>query len=812
MMTRTMVAAACVALFVGAPCAAVVASGETYTWTGAVDNTWNKADNWEGGKVFVSSLENDLVINKANAPIPAGLNAKTITFNAQVTQSYMGAGITVAEAIYCVAGGLQMQFTGNIELAGENVVFDLSGGSIGFHNTGSRQYVSGAGGLTLTKSGSGGGSLSAGAGCITYTFTGPFTIQNGVSHSISSYSPTLATKKIDVLEGAELSINATNLNPETELKIANSSFVTVAANVRQTIKALYLDGSKCAPGIWGNPNAVGVEHVTLRLKGTGTLLVTDQDGTFEDGVLWTGIERHWTAAANGNWATASNWAENEVPVDYDDVIIQSTATMSFPSTAPAIHNLTCEKAFTVANYGCKFLLAGDLTLKGGNFSFPWGGFTLLAGQHVIDTGAYSMNSRDMRIDGVGGLTKRGSGSINPTSATTNPHNLSFKGPLRIEGGVFGAQAAMNSATTNVVVTGETSILAIDGASVALNTNAVVRLENRGRIRVVSGNTLIVKELWIDGKKCAAGTWGLPSTSADHKTLRIINPGLVKVREGGDYEGGDLWTGRTCTWLGTVSSTWTAPDNWKDGEVAADYDDVIFDANYVNQPSVPNPFTFHNLILNKGYSSTYVNPFQASGGIYCVGGGLSFGYSGTIEALSKATVLDLTGGSISLSPNSGNRHHYLSGNGGFVVTKAPGSAGGSLTVDSGNGVHVVFKGALRIEHGVQFDMKAGDGVSTKDVTVTGEGSLVKFHAAKLPTDATVRIENGGIVALVGNFTNDIERLVLGGWERYTRTYGGPGSPAERRLAKYFVAKEGKNDNLGVFRVTAVNPNGTLLMIK
>ena len=1055
-------------------CAAVIASGETYTWTGAANNTWNNADNWEGGKVFVSSLENDLVINKADAPIPNNAQVHNLTLNASVSRG--STRISVSGGIYCVVGGLGFSYSGGVNLSGENVTFDLSGGSISLNGTNPYCSIEGAGvGLTLTKSG-GSGTLALGTTKGYPNFTGPLVIENGVVLALPDHSDKNVINKLKTTDvtvqgaGSQLQLgHPTNITQKAEIKLKDEATLKVSSGVQIVIRSLVIDGKKCAPGVWGLPGASGVEHTTMRVLGYGTVRVTDEDGIYEggdnwsgrtavwtrgagnntwtaadnwqdgyipkdfddvvfvgsfsgtpsltsvhnlivsnsvsgsyyhdnikitggfylgtggtwsfsysstgfvllspevvfdltdgdsfrlsrttqsqryfsgpggmvlrgagkfsvDGVtysftgpwrvesgklnvpatqtsvtttnltfvgetttfgiagaiyntnatvrladgakvefsqnvvqqvkelsidgkkcaagtwgspasgadhvtlrfvgngrikvwgdggdyeggdLWSGNEKHWIAAANGSWSTASNWAENEVPAEYDDIVIQSTATMSFPNTAPAIHNLTCETAFKVNDRSCKFLLTGDLTLKGGDFTFQWGGFTLLAGQHVIDTGAYSMSTRDMRIDGVGGLTKRGSGSINPTSATTSPHNLSFTGPLRIESGVFGAQAAMNSATTNVVVTGETSILAIDGAKTALNTNAVVRLEDKGRIRVVSGNTLIVRELWIDGKKCAAGTWGLPSTSADHKTLRLINPGLVFVREGGDYEGGDLWTGRTCTWLGTVNSTWKTAENWKDGEVAADYDDVIFDANYVNQPSVPNPFIFHNLILNKGYYSTYVNPFQASGGIYCVGGGLSFGYSGTIEALSKATVLDLTGGSISLSPNSGNRHHYLSGNGGFVVTKAIGAAGGSLTVASGDAVHVTFKGPFRVENGVQFDMKAGDGMSTKDVSVTGEGSHVKFHDAKLPTNSTVRLEQGGKVALVGDFTNDIAHLILDGYDRARHTYGGRASSAEKKLSKYFVEKEGKNSNLGVFNVTVGGRCGTVLLVR
>ena len=104
-------------------CAAVIASGETYTWTGAANNTWNNADNWEGGKVFVSSLENDLVINKANAPIPNKTEMHDLTLNASVQLNYTH--IYVSGNIYCVGGGITFKFSGGIHLSGESSTFDL---------------------------------------------------------------------------------------------------------------------------------------------------------------------------------------------------------------------------------------------------------------------------------------------------------------------------------------------------------------------------------------------------------------------------------------------------------------------------------------------------------------------------------------------------------------------------------------------------------------------------------------------------------------------------------------------------------------
>ena len=128
------------------------------------------------------------------------------------------------------------------------------------------------------------------------------------------------------------------------------------------------------------------------------------------------------------------------------------------------------------------------------------------------------------------------------------------------------------------------------------------------------------------------------------------------------------------------------------------------------------------------------------------------------------------------------------------------------------MHVVFKGPFRVENGVQFDMKAGDGMSTKDVTVRGEGSLIKFHAAKLPENSTVRLEQGGKVALVGDFTNNIAHLILDGMDRVKHTYGGKASSAERKRSRYFVEKEGNTGNLGIFNVTEGGGFGTLLFVR
>lgn len=801
-------------------CAAVIASGETYTWTGAADNTWNNADNWEGGKVFVSSLENDLVINKENALIPNYTKMHDLTLNASVQLNYTH--IYVSGNIYCVGGGITFRFSGGIHLSGESSTFDLSGGSVTLGGTNPYCSIDGVDvGLTLTKNG-GSGTLALGTTKGYPNFTGPLVIENGVvlelpDHSSKDIINKLKTTDVTVQgEGSQLQLgHPTNITQKAEIKLKDEATLKVSSDVQIVIRSLVIDGKKCAPGVWGLPGASGVEHTTTRVLGSGTVRVTDEDGTYEGGDNWSGRTAVWTrGAGNNTWTAADNWQDGYIPKDFDDVVF--VGSFSGNPSLTSVHNLIVSNSVSGSYYDNKIKITGGFYLGTGgtwSFSFSSTGFVLLSPEVVFDltdgnSFRLSRTTQSQRyFSGSGGMVLRGAEKFSVDGVT-----YSFTGPWRVESGKLSVPATQTSVTTtNLTFVGETTVFGIAGA--IYNTNATVRLADGAKVEVSQNVVQQVKELWIDGKKCAAGTWGSPASGADHATLRFVGNGRIKVwGDGGDYEGGDLWTGRTCTWLGTVSSTWKTAENWKDGEVAADYDDVIFDANYVKQPTVPNPFVFHNLILNKGYSSNYVNPFRASGGIYCVGGGLSFGYSGTIVALSKATVLDLTGGSINLSPNAGNRDHYLSGNGRFVVTKALGSAGGSLTVASGNGVHVVFKGPLRVENGVQFDMMAGDGMSTKDVTVTGEGSLIKFHAAKLPENSTVRLEQGGKVALVGDFTNNIAHLILDGMDRVKHTYGGKASSAERKRSRYFVEKEGNAGNLGVFNVTEGGGFGTLLFVR
>ena len=802
--------------------AAVVASGETYTWTGAADNTWNKADNWEGGKVFVSSLENDLVINKANAPIPNNTQMHNLTLNASVSLNG-GPRIAVSGNIFCVGGGITFTFWGGVDLKGENVTFDLSGGSISLAGTNPYCSIEGEGmGLTLTKSG-GSGTLSLNTTKGYPNFTGPLVIENGVVLALPNHSSKDIVNKLKTTDvtvqgaGSQLQLgDPTNITQEAEIKLKDEATLQVSSGAQIVIRSLVIDGKKCAPGVWGLPHVSGVTHATLRVLGGGSVLVTDEDGDYEGGDLWSGKTATWLrSAGTDSLTTAGNWEDDYLPKDYDDIVFGASCSGQKLSYAN-VHNLTINAPFTSATYW-----GSTINLTGGFYVGPEGSLTAsrcnagfnLVGEQVIfevaEGGSFSRNGAEgeyFSVSGSGGLTVRGASGISWNQQT----KFTFTGPLVVESGKlsFPNQTA-TVVTETVVVTGATSSVSLQQDN-QLNTNTVLTLTEGGKMFVSSGRRQLVKEMWIDGQKCATGTWGTPASGATHPTLRVGGDGVIEVwGEGGDYEGGDVWTGDTRTWTGAVDKDWNKPGNWKEGIVPVSYDDVVIDADAVNQPesNVKSP-SIHNLILHRNLSYGYGPTYKISGGLYCDGGSLTFSWNGSVELLSKETVFDLTDGSVSLAGT--NQGGLITGTGGLVLTK---KSGGTGSLSLGNGQRRLrFTGPLVVKNGVVLTLTSNEMFASTDLTVTGDGSLVKFKGAQLPAGATVSLSDGGMVALVGNFTNDIAHLILDGKDRVKHTYGGRASSAERKLSKYFVEKEGNAGNLGVFNVTEGGRIGLLLFVR
>lgn len=453
-------------------CAAVTASGETYTWTGAADNTWNKEDNWEDGKVFVSSLENDLVINKANAPIPNNTQMHDLTLNASVSLTYTR--ITVSGNISCVGGGITFTFSGGVNLMGENATFDLSGGSITLTGTNPYCSIEDAGvGLTLTKSG-GSGTLALGTNKGYPNFTGPLVIENGVVLALPDNSSKDIVNKLKTTDvtvqgaGSQLQLgHPTNITQEAEIKLKDEATLQVSSGAQIVIRSLVIDGKKCAPGVWGLPHVSGVTHATLRVLGGGSVLVTDEDGDYEGGDAWSGKTATWLrSAGTDSLTTAGNWEDGYLPKDYDDIVFNASCSGQKLSYAN-VHNLTINAPFTSANFW-----GSTINLTGGFYIGPEGslaasrcdaGFNLVGEQvifEVAEGGSYSRSGAGgeyFRLSGPGGLTVRGASRISWNQDAT----FSFKGPLIVESGKLAFQnGAATVATETVVVTGATSSIAL----------------------------------------------------------------------------------------------------------------------------------------------------------------------------------------------------------------------------------------------------------------------------------------------------------------------------------------------------------------
>ncbi len=111
------------------------------------------------------------------------------------------------------------------------------------------------------------------------------------------------------------------------------------------------------------------------------------------------------------------------------------------------------------------------------------------------------------LDGQGGLTKTGAGTLTLTNANT------YSGDTIVRAGTLELGAPGNS---------------------TLDDAATVRIETGGKLKLNSGVNEQVKYLYLNGVRAWVGTWGSSSSSASHKNdtyFSVGSTGILDVRYG-----------------------------------------------------------------------------------------------------------------------------------------------------------------------------------------------------------------------------------------------------------------------------------------
>lgn len=140
---------------------------------------------------------------------------------------------------------------------------------------------------------------------------------------------------------------------------------------------------------------------------------------------------------------------------------------------------------------------------------------------------------------TGGFTVKG-GTLQFNGATT----IARAKFVRVEGGTFdfntSASASMVALEEIAVASGATFKLSAAGAETAFRTDygLTLKLASDGTFDVPAGLTVYVKELWIDGVKRSAGTYGHAQCAAIPEGVSVIAASQI-ITESGDIEIGEL---------------------------------------------------------------------------------------------------------------------------------------------------------------------------------------------------------------------------------------------------------------------------------
>lgn len=292
---------------------------------------------------------------------------------------------------------------------------------------------------------------------------------------------------------------------------------------------LFIDDKECAAGSWGAWNSTVVDYKSLRIYADAgkenlcQLTVTeDPENPYraEDFVLSSGDTRVWTGAAGTSaWATRGNWQDGIAPRLFDDVHVPAEVT-----TAPKIsgnnnyyHSILIESPVSMDG---RLYLSGDYSVSGVTSTITvYSQLTFLSGDHVMDVSApvnvtwhNSVTPGPFIVEGS--LTKRGAGKLTlKTNSGSVNAAVPVGGTLSVEGGELCLDvAASELQCTNVVVSGEGSVLTVKGAGI--DTNAVVSVSDGGKLKLDGSFTQKVRSFVKDGSARRAGrTYGSTSSGA-----------------------------------------------------------------------------------------------------------------------------------------------------------------------------------------------------------------------------------------------------------------------------------------------------------
>lgn len=265
----------------------------------------------------------------------------------------------------------------------------------------------------------------------------------------------------------------------------------------------------------------------------------------------------WTGGTNNSWATATNWSTGVVPTDADDVVIESSVTVSTPAEI-AGKTLTLSGGGTLSfprqnGYGIgsttignggtlstSAWISGPITLQAGGTLSVSGSFRAgndVAGQTVyVQTGGTATSSQWLTL---------GAGTSGGAANTVKIQGGLLKTTAENEGAVFGLMGSTAVEISENIAGVSTQM---DFTSLGIGNRNGNHTNNLSSVQM-SGGTMLIRStanMWNRGYGLLIG---MNDGGSGGKGEMLLSGGLVNVLAG---TGGNVYVGYRTGTGGTVS--------------------------------------------------------------------------------------------------------------------------------------------------------------------------------------------------------------------------------------------------------------------
>ena len=290
---------------------------DTYEWTGAENNSWNNANNWN--PVGTPKADDDLIAETGTIEINGGNFAGNLLIDGATVKianntSTLDGGIKLVSGSLCSDAATTGTLTANNLQLTEATTLTMNGNTTIaaplLVPTGTAK-----GTTILTKAGSGTLTLQAGNS----TLTGDIVVSEGTL--AANGNTALGQGNISVADGAVLSIMSENaFYHQSKLEVASGGKLNLSSDA--SLSEVYFGGEALAEGNYTAANKADY------IEGTGTLHIVHPDYPLT-----------WTPTDGKEWNKAANYTPKMLPVAGDEVNVSTEMQLKTTNVSDIIINL-----------------------------------------------------------------------------------------------------------------------------------------------------------------------------------------------------------------------------------------------------------------------------------------------------------------------------------------------------------------------------------------------------------------------------------------------------------------------------------------